>query len=319
MKKLYMNPVIALIITNIIWGAAAPIFKLALTNIPPFTLGFIRFFFAGSILLPIMLIKWKKINTKTFYQIFVGAVLGYTISISLYFIALTKTQAINAPVISCAAPVFLYFLSIFFLKEKAKMKVMFGMIVALIGALVIVFSPIFFEGAELAFGEIQGNLLLVISMIVGVISTLIHKKALDKVNFYQITCITFFLAALTFFPFMMRELDSWSFRQLNINGLAGIVFGVFLCSALAYVLYYYGLSKIKAQEVGLFTYMDPVIAVIIAIPLLGEYPNLYFIIGSVFVFLGIYVAEGRLHYHPIYKIKEHKKKTWRDYLFKRQQ
>ena len=55
MKKLYMNPVIALIIANIIWGAAAPIFKLALTNIPPFTLGFIRFFFAGSILLPIML------------------------------------------------------------------------------------------------------------------------------------------------------------------------------------------------------------------------------------------------------------------------
>ena len=40
-----MNPILALIITNVIWGAASPIFKLALTNIPPFTLAFIRFFY----------------------------------------------------------------------------------------------------------------------------------------------------------------------------------------------------------------------------------------------------------------------------------
>jgi len=302
-----MNPVIALIITSIIGGLGAPIYKLALTNIPPFTLGFIRFFFAGSILFPIMIIKWKKMDIKSFYEIFIGAFLGLTVATSFYYLGLMKTQAINAPIIGSAGPIFLFFLSIIFLKEKAKLKVMFGMILALLGALVVIFSPIFFEGKELALGEIQGNLFFVIAMIAVVARVLIHKKALEKVNFYQVSTISFFLAALTFFPFMMRELDSWSFRQLNINGLAGIVFGVFISSCIGYLLYNYGISKIKAQEVGLFTYIDPVVAVIIAMPLLGEYPNLYFIIGSVFVFLGIYVAEGRLHYHPIHKIKEHKK------------
>lgn len=40
-----MSPFVALVIANIIWGGASPIFKYALQNIPPFTLAFIRFFF----------------------------------------------------------------------------------------------------------------------------------------------------------------------------------------------------------------------------------------------------------------------------------
>ncbi|PIX68551.1 hypothetical protein COZ40_02690, partial [Candidatus Roizmanbacteria bacterium CG_4_10_14_3_um_filter_39_13] len=52
-----MNPIVALIIANIIWGAACPIFKFALVNIPPFTIAFIRFFFAGIIFLPLVLFQ----------------------------------------------------------------------------------------------------------------------------------------------------------------------------------------------------------------------------------------------------------------------
>ena len=65
----------------------------------------------------------------------------------------------------------------------------------------------------------------------------------------------------------------------------------------------YGMSKIETQEVGVFTYIDPVIAVLIAMPLLGEYPTPTFFIGSLFVFLGIFIAERRLHWHPFHRIK----------------
>ncbi|EKE12839.1 MAG: hypothetical protein ACD_13C00135G0001, partial [uncultured bacterium] len=50
--------ILALIVANIIWGAASPIFKLSLQNIPPFTLAFLRFFL-GSILL--IFVVGKKI------------------------------------------------------------------------------------------------------------------------------------------------------------------------------------------------------------------------------------------------------------------
>lgn len=58
-SKPHNQAIIALIIANIIWGAASPIFKLALENIPPFTLAYIRFLGAALILAPF---AFKSLN-----------------------------------------------------------------------------------------------------------------------------------------------------------------------------------------------------------------------------------------------------------------
>ncbi len=65
-----MSPILALIITNIIWGAASPIFKFALQNIPPFTLAFIRFFFAGLLFLPFVFLFYQKLSLKRWLEVF---------------------------------------------------------------------------------------------------------------------------------------------------------------------------------------------------------------------------------------------------------
>jgi drug/metabolite transporter (DMT)-like permease len=76
-----------------------------------------------------------------------------------------------------------------------------------------------------------------------------------------------------------------------------------LFSSLAgYALFAYGLSKIKAQEAGIFTYIDPVAAIVIAVPLLHETITWEFILGSILIFGGIWIAEKRIHYHPLQRI-----------------
>lgn len=299
-----MNPILALILANIIWGAASPIFKLSLTNIPPFTLAFIRFFFAGLIFLPFVIGKWQKMNSKDFFEILLVGFFGITVNISFFFLGLPRTTSINAPIIASSGPVFLYLMSIFFLKEKPRKRIFWGMMASLLGVLVIIFSPVFFDGKELAFGEIEGNIFFVVATLGSVLQTLVGKKVLQKINPIQVTCLSFFFGSLTFLPISTTELNNWSFDLLNINGWIGIIFGILFSSAIAYYLFLYGIAKIKGQEVGLFTYIDPIVAVVIAIPLLGEYPNIWFIIGSILVFGGIMYAEKRLQYHPIHKLKE---------------
>jgi len=44
-----MPGILAIIIAEVIWGAAPPIFKYSLQEVPPFTLAFIRFFTASFI------------------------------------------------------------------------------------------------------------------------------------------------------------------------------------------------------------------------------------------------------------------------------
>ncbi|GIW64609.1 MAG: membrane protein [Patescibacteria group bacterium] len=297
-----MNPILALIITNIIWGGASPIFKFALENIPPFTLAFIRFFFAGLIFLPIALKNFQKINFKRWIEIFLVGFFGIFINITFFFLGLKKTESINVPIIASSGPVFLYIFSILFLKEKPKLKVFAGMIISLIGVLTIVLYPLFFDGKKILFGEIEGNFFIVLATLGTVIQTLIGKDLLKKVNPYFVSAFSFLLSSLLFLIFVPSELSSWSFSQLTINGWVGIIYGVFFSSAIAYFLYYYGISKLEGQEVGIFTYIDPVVAVIIAYPLLGELPNFWYILGSIFVFGGIYLAENRVHWHPIKKV-----------------
>ncbi len=299
-----MNPILALIIANIIWGAASPIFKFSLQNIPPFTLAFIRFFFAGLIFIPLTINKWQRLTLRQWFEIILVGFFGITINITFFFLGIKKTESINAPIIASAAPVFIYFLSLIFLKERPKAKIIFGMMIALAGVLLITLSPILLDGKNLVMGEISGNLLIVIATLGTVFQTLIGRDILKKVNSYQVSLITFFFGALTFLPFFLNEMQTWNFSELNNHGWFGIIFGVFFSSALAYWLFYYGVSKIKAQEVGIFTYIDPVTAVIVAIPLLGEFPNSFYFLGSIFIFGGIYLAEGRLHWHPFHKLRK---------------
>ena len=299
-----MNPILALIIANIIWGGAPPIFKFALQNIPPFTLAFIRFFFAGLIFLPLALKNFQKISVRQWFEVFLVGFFGVFVNITFFFLGLKKTESINVPIIASSGPVFIYFFSILFLKEKPKLKVFLGMLFALVGVFLIILSPILLDGKKIYLGEIEGNFFIVLATFGSVFSTIIGKDLLKKVNPYFVTAFSFLLSSILFLLFVPKELISWSFYKLNLAGWVGIIYGIFFASALAYFLYYYGLSKVNAQEVGIFTYINPIVTVIIAFPLLNELPSIYYIIGSFFVFGGIYLAEGRVHWHLINKLKQ---------------
>jgi len=299
-----MNPILALIIANIIWGGAPPIFKFALQNIPPFTLAFIRFFFAGLIFLPLALKNFQKISLRQWFEVFLVGFFGVFVNITFFFLGLKKTESINVPIIASSGPVFIYFFSILFLKEKPKLKVFLGMLFALLGVFLIILSPILLDGKKIYLGEIEGNFFIVLATFGSVFSTIIGKDLLKKVNPYFVTAFSFLLSSILFLLFVPKELISWSFYKLNLAGWVGIIYGIFFASALAYFLYYYGLSKVNAQEVGIFTYINPIVTVIIAFPLLNELPSIYYIVGSFFVFGGIYLAEGRVHWHPVHRLKQ---------------
>ncbi len=299
-----MNPVLALIIANVIWGMASPIFKFALTNIPPFTLAFIRFFFAGLIFLPLAIKNWQELKFIQWLKIFLVGFFGITINVSFFFMGVIKTESINVPIIASSGPVFIYFLSMIFLKEKPKSKVLIGMLIALIGVLTIIFSPVFLEGRKIIIGAIEGNLFILIATFGSVFSILIGRDILKRVNVLQVSAISFLFSSITFLPFVSRELIFWNFHSLNFVGWTGIIFGVFFSSALAYYLFYYGVSRLHAQDVGIFTYIDPLAAIIVAAPLLHEYPNIFYIFGGLLIFGGIYFAERRIHWHPFHRLRK---------------
>ena len=206
--------------------------------------------------------------------------------------------------ISASGPLVLYALSIIVLHEKPHAQVFRGMVFAFVGVLVIFLAPLFRDGFNDGGGSVGsvllGNFLFLIAMVGGVFYAVVNKKIIKTVDSSVIMSLQFFVGSVAFIPMMVRELQDWSFASLNNAGWVGIIYGIFFSSALAYFLLNYALKRISAQQIGVFEYMKPVIAVLVAIPLLAEFPDIYFIIGSILIFIGVYVSERHPHFQRVH-------------------
>lgn len=291
----HQKGILALVVANIIWGAASPIFKFALENIPLFTLAFIRFYFASIILLIIAYPK-LKIKSKDYLKILLISLTGIFLHISFYFLGLRLAPSINAPVISASGPVFLYIMSILILHEKPHNKILLGIIISLLGVIVIISQPLLEQNLN---GHLTGNLFLFLATLAAVGHAVIAKEIVTDYNAATITFWMCLLGSVFFLPFAGYEIITQDFiTQIDYRGYLGIIYGIIFSSTIAYTLYEFGIKKIEAQNIGIFSYLDPVAAIFIAIPLLGEKITVLFVLGSILIFSGILIAQGSIIHMP---------------------
>jgi len=292
--------ILSLIIANIIWGAAPPIFKWSLVDIPPFTLAFLRFFLASLIIFPFVA-RHIKVTPKDFFKILLLAYIGVVINISYFFLGLKLAPSINVSIIGSADPIFLTIGGLMFLKEQPKRKVMIGTFISLTGILLIILRPMLEHGPNTS---VTGNLFFVISSLAVICYTLLLKKFDLKYSTLTIVFWIFFLSGLMFFPLFLNESKNLQpLQHLDFRSDLGILYGTIFSSVFAYSLYNFGVKNIKANEIGIFTYLDPIVTVLIALPLLGEQITFSYLLGALFVFSGIFIAEGRIHYHPVHLLR----------------
>ncbi len=291
--------ILALIITNVIWGAAAPIFKWSLESTPPFTLAVLRFGLSTLIILPF--VKGKlKIRPKDFFAVLIIALTGITINISFFFMGLEFSDSINAPIIASSAPLFIILFGFLFLKDKLKKKTIMGGLIGLLGVLTIVVIPSIEKGIDTS---LLGNVFFILAMFGTVVSAILIKKIIKRYNPMTLVFWSFLIGTIGFLPMFFNEVQQVGFLPvINNQVILGVLFGAFLSSGVGYFLHTWAIKYMPVEDVGLFVYMDPVVAVLIAYPLLGETPTIHFIIGSILVFLGIFVAEGRFPYRPLQKL-----------------
>lgn len=294
----YKKAILALIVANTIWGASSPIYKWSFQSMSPLTFAFCRFALATLILL-FFVKKMQWIKPKDYILFIMLGIFNCLLNNGLYFLGLFYAPSIDAPVISSAGPIFVLFASAIFLKEKTTKKLLFGNLVGLTGVLFIVLQP---AGKLSQNHSIFGNILFLTSTIAAAFATIFAKKLAKKYNFFTLSFWTFFMAAISFAPAPIYEFLHHTYFALSIQTLYGILFGAIGASILAYILFFYGLKYIDASQTTSFAYIDPVSAVFIAIPLVHEYPTTIYFIGGTLILLGIYIAEGRIHWHPLHKL-----------------
>ena len=278
---------ISLIFSMLIFGTIG-IFKKSIP-LPSGTLAMFRGLIGAVFLILLTVLMRKKINFSVikknlFFLVISGALIGF--NWILLFESYNYTSVASSTLCYYMAPVFVIFASPVFLKEKLTVKqtvcsflAIFGMILVS-GVLEVGFKNINeFIGVFLALGAA----LLYASVI-------IMNKKMSSIGAFEKTIIQLMAAGTTIIPYSLifENINTGALNHTTI--LLVLVVGL-LHTGIAYALYFSSFKNIKAQTAAIYSYIDPIFAILLSVFLLREKMSILAIIGSIIVLGSTLICE----------------------------
>lgn len=184
------------------------------------------------------------------------------------------------------APIFVMIVSPFLLKEKLTVKKVLCVIVALIG---MVFVSGVLDGGILDVSEMKG-ILFGLGAAALYATVIMMNQKLREVPTHDKTIMQLGAAAVVLIPYILfvEDLSAVVLTPLIVFML--IIVGV-VHTGIAYALYFGSMNGLKAQTVALFSYIDPIVAIILSAMFLKEPMTIYSAIGAVLVLGATMISE----------------------------
>lgn len=272
--------IILVFFAGILWGTSGTTQAFAPTAASPLTIGAARLAVGGIALLLLGLatgaIKDKNLifNKRTF--ITAAAMATYQIT---FFAAVLKTGVAMGTVVAIgSSPIFAGILSSIINRELPDRKWLIATTISIIGAIFLV------SGSSALAVDPIGILLALISGLCFATNTAASKGLLEKYPTLGVTGVVYFLSALMLSPILFFGNISWIF---NIHGAIIVLYLGLFTTALAFILYYYGLTNIKIHTAVTLSLAEPVTAALLGIFVLKEDLSFTSLIGIALVFAGL--------------------------------
>jgi len=285
-----------LITATIIWGLAGPVAKFTLGGFSPSLFLAYRFTISAVIGIIFFLTARPKIKHKKKTLALVGAngAVLYTISLTALFVGLSQSTVLDLSLIASFSPLLLVAGGAMLFHDHITHMEKLGISIALVGVLLSAIIP-----TILASGfALTGNVLILLFVAVDAISVLFSKSFLRHKVEPSVAAqgglvgagVVFLVAALARYGV---EGFVVAITEVPFKFHLGILYMAFLSGSLAYYLYYRGARSIEISETALFTYLQPIFAVPLAVLWLGEKITPLFIFGAVIITLGVAIAEWK--------------------------
>lgn len=288
---------LALLAIVFIWGINPIISKLSFEHVTPIQLLAYRFIFTLPFSLPILYYYFftKKIKLSLKQLISIFTIEGLVaLDLSLFYVGINYSTATEASLISLSGPIFITLGGIIFLKEHEDLHEWIGLALAFIGSLIIVLDP-FITGNHHGLSlSLLGNILIFAKILLGSARSLSAKKLYTKIPKPLAANLGFWIAGSIIVVFSLLSGQPPSLAHLQIPIVLGTsLYMALFASVIAFSLYLYAYSLIEASEATLFSYLNPLVTIPLAIIILGETLSWPILIGLPFILVGIVFAETR--------------------------
>jgi drug/metabolite transporter (DMT)-like permease len=282
-----------MLVAVVIFGANYVVGRGVVGEVPPYTLGFVRWAGAALILAPFAWARvradrarirdaWKLLALCGTLMPFLGAGVAY--------VALAETIAINAGIIQTALPVLTVVLAWAVLGERITVLQAAGAAVAIAGVAVIVargdpaalFALRFNWGDAIIFGcnlALAGYAVAVRRM----------PRDLHPLTLLAVVCV---VGGLVHAPFALAEAAAGELVRPTAGAILALLFVATLPSVVAITFWNNGIARLGPGRASMYLYLVPVATAALGVAFLGETIAAYHLAGGILIVAGV-VASTR--------------------------
>ncbi len=280
-----MKPKLYMIISMTIFGTIG-IFR-RLLPIPSGELAFYRAALAIVLLIGYLLIKrekieWGKIKKVLLPLVLSGVAMGF--NWILLFEAYNWTSVSVATLSYYFAPILVTALSPIIFKEKMTLKNFVCFLGATAGVVMIILTGSVDLGLWGIFGILFG-----LGAAVLYATVILLNKAIKEVGGIQRTFLQFLSALFVLLPYVM--LTTKFSGEIKGYGIIALLIVGFVHTGVTYCLYFSSLKDLKGSTAAILSYIDPLVAVICSVTLLGEPLTIWQAFGGVLILGCTFLSE----------------------------
>ena len=281
----------AVMTANVIFGLGVPVTKYLLDQwVTPMTYMATRCIGAALIFWVISLFLPKEhVERKDLFVIMLGGLLGFVISQTLTAWALDFTTPVYFSLIATLTPVATMLMAALFLNEKITGMKTLGVVLAILGAALMVFVG-WVGGAGR--NDLLGIILAILSVLTWVVYLLITRKVSQKYTAVTQMKWIFLVSTIAVLPFSWREFPATALYggQADWAGIAAMAFIVIFATVLGYFMIPFAMQYLKATTVSIYTNIQPVVASLVAIAIGQDLMTWDKPVAAVLVLLGAWLV-----------------------------
>lgn len=291
MQKTKLLPYLEALFAVIVWGGSFIATKIAVGQISPVAVVWIRFAMGiPLILLAVALRKqfaFPKGNEWLYFTLL--GFLGITFHQWLQSNGLRTAQATTTAWIVSTSPAFIAILGWLVLKEKLNLLQSFGIVLAMFGVLAVVSKG---DLSTIAIGKFgtYGDFLILISSVNWAVFSILSRRGLKD---HPSTMMTFWVMTIGWLITSVAFLAGRSYMEIPLLDLRGwmamIYLGIFT-TGFAYIAWFDALSQLPAAQTGAFLFIEPLTSMVVASVVLNEQITLVSVFGGVVILIGIWLV-----------------------------
>lgn len=267
---------------------------LLLNGLSPAQIFTLRFIIAYLLLLGYSLMRPFRLFSDSIHDELLMVALGITGG-SVYFLAenaaMLYTTATNTSLIVCSCPLFamLLFAIIYRHSEHISKLQAVGSVLACMGMAVVVLN-----GHFVLHLSPLGDMLAFAACLCWAVYSLLMRPASERYSSLFVTRKVFFYGLLTIIPyyFFVPAFPSIDVL-LRPEVLWNLLFLSVVASMTCYLLWNWVISKLGAVIATNWVYFNPITTILFAWWLLHEQITIYFLIGTVLILVGMYLADKK--------------------------